>query len=130
MSTQTTIFDVYQASATEGDMLKTITDAVDRVGGVWYRVRDSRAQAMDGFPDILCLVPDAPDSRDIALLGFELKTKRDRKRPAQEDFIHYLNATVRCHGAFVRAGVPLPDEISIDDALAMIQGATAQEVTR
>ena len=120
-TTQATIFD-YQSSATESDMLKAITDAVDGVGGVWYRVRDSRAQAMDGFPDVLCLVPDAPDSRDIALLGFELKTKRDRKRPAQADFIAYLNATVRCYGAFVRAGEPKPDEISIDDALAIIWG--------
>lgn len=110
----------YRASMSERDMLATLTDAIDAVGGVWYRVNDSRRQAMVGFPDLLAFVPYRGSETDIMLIGFEIKTKHDRWRDGQADFLHYLSATVHCVGAFVRAGEPKHGEISLDEALAII----------
>lgn len=110
----------FHARMTEREMLSTLTDAIDAVGGAWYRVNDSRGQSMVGFPDLLAFVPYRGSESDIALIGFEIKTKTDRWRSGQADFLHYLSATVHCVGAFVRAGEPKPGEISLDEALSII----------
>jgi hypothetical protein len=109
----------YADTATEAGMLATLREAIDLAYGCHYRVNDSRRQDMQGWPDLLAFVPYREN--DVALLGFELKTQRDRTSEAQHQVRDLLNHVVHVRSEIVRAGRLRDGEITMDEALAMIR---------
>jgi hypothetical protein len=114
----------YADTATEAGMLATLREAIELAGGCHYRINDSRMQSMTGWPDLLAFVPyggRGPDFPMVTLLGFELKTAKDRTSEAQHQVRDMLNRVVHVRSEIVRAGRLRDGEITLDEALAMVR---------
>lgn len=102
----------YRRLPLEVDMERTITEAVELLGGRVFSVRDSRGLNVQDMPDLLIILPPV-----VALL--ELKSQRRKITDGQLDVLAMLAECDRVVSGVVRPD-PKDGEISLDEALEVI----------
>lgn len=112
--TTTDTLDRYRRSPTEAEMRQTIHDAVESLGGRVFHVRDSRRLDVTDMPDLLIVAPPL-----VALL--ELKSQKQQVMMGQAHVLTLLEDCDHIVSGIVRPD-PKPGELSLDDALALLQG--------
>lgn len=111
--------ELYRASTSEADLQTAITDAVDRLGGRWAHVRDSRGQQAEGLPDLIIAAPWI-----ATVLFLECKGQTGRVRPKQVPWLENLGACSRVVTTLVRP-IATIDAVGQDDVLAWLEGTAA-----
>ncbi len=107
------------ATATEDDILRVFFDLEDKAGlGFTFHIRDGRGQRVEGFPDLITILPDFVGGCGV-VGAFEIKTMRDRISYRQATVLEALGACNRLASGIIRP-VPRDGELSIDDALRML----------
>jgi hypothetical protein len=105
----------YRRSMTEDDMERGIADAVHRLGGYCWHVRDSRALNVEDMLDLLIIVPATVERPGIVAL-LETKSQFRQLTPGQGDVLDMLDGCSILISGVVRPD-PKPGEMSYDDCL-------------
>ena len=114
--------DTWRASMTEAQMLDGLRGQIVTVNrGLFCHIQKPERQTdAKGFPDVLALVPCGGGAH--ILYGIEVKTRNDRRRSEQDEWITRLNGVVEVRGLVLRAGAPKDiDEWEYDDVLAILE---------
>lgn len=100
----------YQQMATEDELQASITELVDRLGGKWAHIRDSRGQPVEGFPDLVIALPPV-------VLFVELKSQHREVTDTQEEWLALLRSCVVPSVAIVRPEPTSPRESTLEELL-------------
>jgi hypothetical protein len=110
--------DLYRKTMREVDMERTIREAVTRLDGKCWHVRDSRALDVEDMPDLIGYVP-ATVTRPGRVFLIELKSQRRRITQGQHAVLDDLATCREVVTGIVR---PVPDEgeMSLDETLQLL----------
>ena len=112
----------YRASMTESQMLDGLRgQIVTAQRGLFAHVQKPERQTdARGLPDVIAIVPCGNGAH--MLYGIEIKTRYDKRRPEQDEWIERLNGVIGVRGLVLRAGLPkADDELSYDIVLKMLE---------
>lgn len=81
----------YRAAATEAEMLAFVQGTIAGLGGQSMHIRRADRQNVTGWPDVVGVVPiDGDRDGPHRLVAIEIKTRFDRRNPAQDEWLRRL----------------------------------------
>lgn len=118
-----TALERYQASMTEAQMLSSVQGKIKGLGGQSMHIRRAEKQDLEGWPDVVGVVPiDRDPDGPHLLVAVEIKTANDKRNAQQDEWIRRLGLVAASSAAILRAGRPKNiDELDLDNVLELIE---------